>query len=72
MKYLEEDWTQILFDYYSGMSQRELAQKYDLNIKMIQRHCKNILSVLFNDPDSVINRNWESLEEEIQSIITKF
>lgn len=63
------DWVEIFENYYSGMSQRELERKYDLNPRTIQRVCKNIMICLLTNPMSPIRRNWNNITKEIKEIL---
>jgi|GEM_PF-7116469 len=65
----KEIWIEIFENYYSGMSQRELEKKYDLNMRTIQRTCKNIMIELLTNPGSAIRRNWEEIKNQIREAL---
>jgi hypothetical protein len=67
--YLDKDWPLIFVDYYSGMSQREIERKYNIPIRTIQRYCKYIINVMLKNQDSFINKNIESIKNDIRRIV---
>ena len=58
----------MFFDYYRGISQKELEQKYNEDIRTITRKCKNAMAYLFNTNDSIINQNIEKIKKEIERL----
>jgi Mor family transcriptional regulator len=70
-KNINKPWLEIFENYYSGMSQRELERKYNINIRTIQRVCKNIMIGLVTNPGSVLRQNWVKIESEIMEVLNE-
>ena len=67
MKYNNRDWIEIFLSYYRGENILLLSQRYNIDVRTIQRNCKNIMNKFFNC-DFVTN-NIEQIKEIIRNNI---
>jgi len=58
----------LFYDYYRGLSQRELERKYDMPIRTIIWQCKNTMSYLFNTSGTIINNNISLIKKEVKKL----
>lgn len=58
----------MFYDYYRGVSQREIERKYNTPMRTIGWQCKKTMAYLFNNKDSFIHKNLNKIKEEIECI----
>jgi hypothetical protein len=68
-KHRQENWPDIFFDYYSGMSQRELIHIYDVPDRTIRDRCKYIINKMMINKKSIFRQQWPEIKKEIKNIV---